>query len=190
MRLPWIAGSAFGRSVSRSRKEQRTRPCLVFDHHRFAAVFRHKRVLDVARGVIDQPAHLGATQFPEAELAVGGRFGQNQGAFPVRVPAGEGFDSIPEVEQLAVLLALDVHQPDLSPGGVAVGAGVQDVRPRRVQLGDGVATFFGPRQRSTLTAGKVVQVDPGFFCLFAALGVHVCPVDQPVFLRVQRSRRG
>ena len=98
---------------------------------------------------------------------------------PIREPRSIDLDPGTEVEDLAVVAAFDVHEPDLQSRRVDVVAVVENMVTRRVELGR--VDVAPPRtgQYFALAASEVVAVDPGLLYLLPGLYVHVRPVDEP-----------
>ncbi len=85
----------------------------------------------------------------------------------------------PKFEDLAVVAALDVDEPDLQASRVEVVAVVEDCFAARVELGIGLVPPARTREHPALAALEVVAVDPGLLYLLAGVHVEVGPVDEP-----------
>ena len=84
-------------------------------------------------GIIHEPVGERAREQPEADAAVAAGIGQHDHLLAARRPGGIDLDLIAEIEDLAILLAFDIDQPVLPPGGVAVPPAVEHMAARRVQ---------------------------------------------------------
>ena len=80
--------------------------------------------------------------------------------------------------------ALDVHEPDLTPGRVPVAARVEQVGPLPVELGMS-SVPLGTDQRDAFASLQVVPVEAGGLELLSRLRVEVRVVEEPAVVRVQ-----
>jgi hypothetical protein len=97
----------------------------------------------------------------------------------VREPRTVCFGPGTEVEDLAVVSALSVHEPDLQARRIQVVPVVEDQIPWGVEPGCVVVAPLRTCQYLALAGLEIVAVDPGLLYLLPAPGVEVRPVDEP-----------
>src|SRR5207302_3466999 len=137
-----------------------------------------KRSLDGAGGIVDQPAERAVRGVVDAEALVGCRLGEDDGTAAVGKPAGTRLDRGAEIEDLAIPSTVDIDEPDLRAGGMAVAPGVEDPRAFLVeQRAEGVR-LRRPRQGDAFAAGEILEDDGARLGRGARRGVEIGGEDE------------
>jgi hypothetical protein len=119
-----------------------------------------ERAFDLPFRVVDDPPDLVGADIAAADADVGRRFRHDDRA-AVAQPARGRLGRIPEIEDLAILLAVDVDDVDLAPGRVPIGAPVEDFSPGGVEPRQRLMRLQRPRDRDPLAGPQILTENPG-----------------------------
>jgi hypothetical protein len=162
---------------------------LLQNGHDGAGPHGHEGRLDLVVGIIHEPVGERAREQPEPDAAVAPGIGQHDDLLTARRPGGIDLDLLAEIEDLAILLALDIHQPVLPSGGVAVAAAVEHMAARRVQHRVRLVAAHGPRKHEAIARDEVLADDPARLLLLAGGRIDIRGIDQPAPVGMKLATR-